>query len=85
MAWMWGLTFLSGGRFLMQFSGTTEKNPKEADVYFRLNSIFMKNKYGYNTRFMSDFDLLLELLDILLDDFLSDVLLHELCFVFRAL
>ena len=44
----------------MQFSGTTEKNPKEAEVYFRLNSIFMKNKYGYNTRFMSDFDLLLE-------------------------
>merc|ERR1712070_293772 len=60
MAWMWGLTFLAGGRFLMQFSGTTEKNPKEAEVYFRLNSIFMKNKYGYNTRFMSDFDLLLE-------------------------
>lgn len=26
----------------------------------RLNSIFAKNKYGYNTRFMSDFDLLLE-------------------------
>ena len=57
---MWGLTFLAGGKFLMQFSGTTEKNPKEAEVYFRLNSIFMKNKYGYNTRFMSDFDLLLE-------------------------
>ena len=60
MAWMWGLTFLACGKFLMQFSGTTEKNPKEAEVYFRLNSIFMKNKYGYNTRFMSDFDLLLE-------------------------
>ena len=26
----------------------------------RLHSIFSKNKYGYNTRFMSDFDLLLE-------------------------
>ena len=26
----------------------------------RLNSIFAKNKYGYTTRFMSDFDLLLE-------------------------
>ena len=44
----------------MQFTGTKEKDPKEAEVYFRLNSIFMKNKYGYNTRFMSDFDLLLE-------------------------
>ena len=26
----------------------------------RLQSIFAKNKYGYNTRFMSDFDLLLD-------------------------
>ena len=26
----------------------------------RLQSIFNKNKYGYNTRFMSDFDLLLD-------------------------
>ena len=30
------------------------------EVYYRLQSIFSKNKYGYNTRFMSDFDLLLE-------------------------
>ena len=43
-----------------QFSGTKSSDPKQEEVYFRLNSIFMKNKYGYNTRFMSDFDLLLE-------------------------
>ena len=30
------------------------------EIYMRLQSIFSKNKYGYNTRFMSDFDLLLE-------------------------
>ena len=29
-------------------------------MFFRLNSLFAKNKYGFNTRFMSDFDLLLE-------------------------
>jgi hypothetical protein len=57
---IWGFTFFAGFKFLMQFTGTKEKDPKEAEVYFRLNSIFMKNKYGYNTRFMSDFDLLLE-------------------------
>ena len=57
---IWGFTFFAGFKFLMQFSSTKEKDPKEAEVYFRLNSIFMKNKYGYNTRFMSDFDLLLE-------------------------
>ena len=32
----------------------------QTEIYFRLNSIFAKNKYGYTTRFMSDFDLLLE-------------------------
>lgn len=57
---IWGITFFSGLKFLGGFSGSKPVDPKEAEVYFRLNSIFMKNKYGYNTRFMSDFDLLLE-------------------------
>ncbi len=57
---MWGLTFFAGVRFLAGFSKTSSSNPKEAEVYFRLNTIFQKNKFGYNTRFMSDFDLLLE-------------------------
>ena len=60
MASIWGITFFAGLKFLGGFSGTKSVDPKEAEVYFRLNSIFMKNKYGYNTRFMSDFDLLLE-------------------------
>ena len=37
-----------------------EKNPYQDEIYFRLNSVFAKNKYGYTTRFMSNFDLLLE-------------------------
>lgn len=37
-----------------------DPNKQATELYFRLNTIFAKNKYGYNTRFMSDFDLLLE-------------------------
>ena len=47
-------------KFFAGFSSTSESNSVEGEVYMRLNSIFSKNKYGYNTRFMSDFDLLLE-------------------------
>ena len=60
MSFIWGITAFSMLRFTLGFSGKKTTDPKEAEVYFRLNSIFAKNKYGYNTRFMSDFDLLLE-------------------------
>ena len=51
---------MSGLMGLLNFTAKKEANPADAEVYFRLQSIFAKNKYGYNTRFMSDFDLLLE-------------------------
>lgn len=35
---------------------------KGDEVYYRLLSLFSKNRYGYHTRFMSDFDLFLEAL-----------------------
>lgn len=60
MANLWGITVFAMVKFFGGFSSVKETNPKEAEVYFRLNSIFAKNRYGYNTRFMSDFDLLLE-------------------------
>ena len=44
----------------MSFTAVPEENKNSTEIYFRLNSIFAKNKYGYATRFMSDFDLLLE-------------------------
>ena len=47
-------------KFFTGFSAKPVENPTEAEIYFRLQSIFKKNKFGYNTRFMSDFDLLLE-------------------------
>ena len=60
MANLWGFTFIALAKFAGGFSSVSQTNPAEAEVYFRLQTIFSKNKYGYNTRFMSDFDLLLE-------------------------
>ena len=60
MANLFGFTAFAALKFGICFSGVTEKDPMQREIYFRLNSIFAKNKYGYTTRFMSDFDLLLE-------------------------
>ena len=57
---MYGLTFVSFMKFALGFTAIKEEDKKGQEIYFRLNSIFAKNKYGFNTRFMSDFDLLLE-------------------------
>lgn len=57
---IWGFTFFAGLKFLLNFSSVEAESDKENEIYMRLQSIFSKNKYGYNTRFMSDFDLLLE-------------------------
>ena len=54
------MTFCASAKFLFGFSAIKTPDPTNKEIYFRLNSIFSKNKYGYNTRFMSDFDLLLE-------------------------
>jgi hypothetical protein len=60
MASFWGFTMIGVLKYSLGFSAPLEKDPAQAEIYFRLNSIFAKNKYGYTTRFMSDFDLLLE-------------------------
>ena len=57
---MWGLTSVSFLKFSLGFSKVPEETKQGTEIYFRLQSIFAKNKYGYATRFMSDFDLLLE-------------------------
>lgn len=57
---MWGLTSVSFVKFCLGFTSVAEEDKGSKEIYFRLNSIFYKNKYGYNTSFMSDFDLLLE-------------------------
>ena len=60
LANVWGITFFAGLKFLASFSANDKVDPASSEIYMRLQSIFAKNKYGYNTRFMSDFDLLLE-------------------------
>jgi len=60
MAAWWGFTFFAMGKFVMQFSKINEEEKKPAEVYNRLISIFQKNQYGYHTKIMSDFDLLLD-------------------------
>merc|ERR1712216_296222 len=60
VCWIYGLTFVSFFKFLGGFSAVKEPATTDKEVYYRLQSIFSKNQYGYNTRFMSDFDLLLE-------------------------
>ena len=60
MAALWGFTFFAMAKFFLGFSKKAEEDKKPAEVYNRLISIFQKNQYGYHTRIMSDFDLLLE-------------------------
>jgi len=48
------------GKFFLGFSKKEEQDKTASEIYARLNTIFNKNKYGYHTRIMSDFDLLLE-------------------------
>ena len=60
MANFWGFTVVGMLKFAFGFSAAKEDDAASSEIYFRLNSIFAKNKYGYTTRFMSDFDLLLE-------------------------
>ena len=62
LSFMYGVTFLSAVSF---FNGLTQ-NPDKTDDnignegYMKLRTQFSQNKFGYNTRFMSDFDTFLE-------------------------
>jgi hypothetical protein len=60
MAAWWGFTFFAIGKFLVGFSKQAVEDKKSPEVYNRLISIFQKNQYGYHTRIMSDFDMLLD-------------------------
>ena len=47
-------------RFMTGFSALPKVDAMGAEQYDRLVSVFSKNKMGYHTRFMSDFELFLE-------------------------
>ena len=57
---MWGFTLTCLGMGAVSFAKPEEDDAKGKEVYYRLVSIFGKNKYGYHTRWMSDFELFLE-------------------------
>ena len=59
---LWGLTVFAGLKAAIGFSEQEKPDDVGAEGYNRLLTILSKNKYGYNTRFMSDFDLFLEAL-----------------------
>jgi hypothetical protein len=58
----------------LAFSELPQDKSIEDEENHRLVSIFSKNKYGYNTRFMSDFELLLE--SMLNEQFLDNATLY---------
>jgi predicted component of viral defense system (DUF524 family) len=59
---LWGLTAFAMIKAATNFSEVPKPDDIGAEGYNRLLTILSKNKYGYNTRFMSDFDLFLEAL-----------------------
>ena len=60
MANLWGLTFIGIVKFALSFKEKKEEDKKPGEMYNRLQTIYSKNKFGFQTRIMSDFDLLLE-------------------------
>ena len=56
------MTFFCGFKAFLGFSALPADTSRGAEEYDRLVSIFSKNKFGYHTRFMSDFELFLDAL-----------------------
>lgn len=71
---LWSITLLGAIKFVNGFSVDEKSKDLENEENYRLVSIFAKNKYGYNTRFMSDFELLLE--SVLNEKFLDNATLY---------
>ena len=60
LGFFWSLTCLGVVKGLFGFSALPEDKSVQKEGYHRLISIHSKNKFGYHTRWMSDFDLFLE-------------------------
>ena len=56
----WGLSVLTAFSGYSNFTQIAGADEVENEKYHRLLSIFSKNKYGYTTRFMSDFEVFLQ-------------------------
>ena len=68
------MTLVGAIKGALAFSEPPASKDVENEENYRLMSIFSKNKYGYNTRFMSDFELLLE--SVLNEKFLDNATLY---------
>ena len=66
---LYTITFFAAVKAALGFSAPPESTAVTEEENYRLLSIFQKNKYGYNTRFMSDFELMLE--SVLNDKFID--------------
>ena len=71
---LWSITLMGAIKAALAFSEVPASKDVENEENYRLVSIFQKNKYGYNTRFMSDFELLLE--SVLNEKFLDNSTLY---------
>ena len=71
---LWSLTLCAAFKASLGFSEEPKSKDIENEENYRLLSIFSKNKYGYNTRFMSDFELMLE--SVLNEQFLDNSVLY---------
>ena len=60
MASLWGLSMIGLAKFFVSFKDKPVEDRTEPEMYNRLLTLFQKNKFGYHTRIMSDFDMLLE-------------------------
>ena len=71
---LYSITLMGAIKAALAFSEVPASKDVENEENYRLVSIFQKNKYGYNTRFMSDFELLLE--SVLNEQFLENSTLY---------
>ena len=71
---LYTVTLIGFIKAALAFSAPAESKDFQNEENYRLLSIFSKNKYGYNTRFMSDFELLLE--SVLNEKFLDNATLY---------
>ena len=71
---LYSLTLCGAIKAALAFTEVPASKDVENEENYRLVSIFQKNKYGYNTRFMSDFELLLE--SVLNEKFLDNSTLY---------
>lgn len=60
MAAFWGITTFAIVKFGMGFTQVKEEDKLAQEGYHRLLTVFSKNKVGYHTRIMSDFEIMLE-------------------------